>query len=393
MSKKRNLYALQFSYIGWGVFWGAWGVLLPQFKYDLALSDVAIGTTLMGISIGAIPAMLYGTKLIESRPKIALKILLIAFTATIILLSQATGFFSLLGLLVLLGMASGLLDVALNINVSNAEREHSEQLFQRMHGVFPLGVIVAAPLVGLARDAGISSQMILFAVSALMLPSIFLLSGDDINATDKSVDKNDKKAIGGIFYQVMQIGKNQAILLVSILIVVFLFLENALEQWSTLYMEQTYKSPASLASLAPSLYMTAIFVGRMAAHRFEGRVTLASFLMWGALGTSISFFVIAYSGSTYLTLLAIVVMGFMMAPLVPGLYGWISKNIAEKQRATILGGVTALSYLGYLLSPIFFGGVAEFSGLRMAWAALGVVSLLALVLIIVRSRYLLAGTH
>jgi len=76
MTKKRNIYALQLSYIGWGVFWGAWGVLLPQFKYDLGLSDVAIGTTLMGISIGAIPAMIYGTKLIEKRPEFALKILL-----------------------------------------------------------------------------------------------------------------------------------------------------------------------------------------------------------------------------------------------------------------------------------------------------------------------------
>jgi len=56
----------------------------------------------------------------------------------------------------------------------------------------------------------------------------------------------------------------------------------------------------------------------------------------------------------------------------------------------VLGGVTAFSYLGYLLSPIFVGGMAEFSGFRMAWAALGVVSLLALVLIVIRSRYLLA---
>jgi hypothetical protein len=77
---------------------------------------------------------------------------------SVLALGFARGPISLLILLIPLGMTSGLLDVALNVNVALAERRGGLPLFQRMHGAFPLGVVIAAPLAGLARDAGAGAR-------------------------------------------------------------------------------------------------------------------------------------------------------------------------------------------------------------------------------------------
>ncbi|MEL6682265.1 MAG: MFS transporter [Pseudomonadota bacterium] len=374
--------SLLLAYFSWGIFWGGWGVLIPQFKYDLGFSESALGFALMGISIGAMTAMMLGGKLVRNRPELALTVLLFAFACASVLLGEASGFVSLAICLVVLGMMSGLLDIALNINVFNTERSTGRALFQRAHGVFPLGVILASPMVGLARDAEIPTQAILWIIAAFMIPPLLLFysgtrrragpqatqtaGSDDANNWTEIFARRTVAGVGGI----------------CALIVIFLFLENAVEQWSTLFVEQSHATRAATASLTPSLYMAAIFVGRMAAHRWAHIITIDRALRWGAIGTAAGFVLMAFSQSIYVTLFLATIMGLFVAPIVPGLYSWISTHVGEDRRAAVLGLVTTLSYLGYLLSPVFVGGVASTAlGLDAAWVALGLVAVGAYVLI------------
>ncbi|WP_409524399.1 MFS transporter [Nitrincola sp. MINF-07-Sa-05] len=380
-SERAIVLSLLLSYFSWGVFWGAWGVLLPQFKYDLALSDAALGYALTGISIGAIAAMVLGGRLVKTSPAKALMVLLCAFACAVLLLGNASGFASLAGFLVVLGMMSGLLDIALNVNVSNAEKAFGRSLFQRAHGVFPLGVILAAPIVGVARDMNIYTDIILFVVAAFMVPPLALFYASSRHVSAMSREETSASNDGQALLRWSVPGAFAGISGIFALIVIFLFLENAVEQWSTLFVEQNLNSTATVASLTPSLYMAAIFVGRMAADRWEHVITIERTLHWGTIGTAAGFTLMAFSTSIYLTLALAAIMGLLVAPIVPSLYSWISTNVADDRRTTVLSFVTTLSYLGYLLSPVFVGSVASHAfGLRTAWFALGLVALVAYVL-------------
>lgn len=379
MSVQRTVIGLQAGYAFWGVFWGGWGVLLPQFRSDLMLTDATVGMTLMGISIGAIPAMLYGSGPIERRPELSLRLLFVLFSLSVLALGFAGNAFALLALLVVVGMTSGLLDVALNVNVALAEKKTGQRLFQKMHGAFPLGVIIAAPVVGLARDAEFSRATILAIIAALMLLPLLTGSAWETNPHAKA---DAASAFRSRLDQVRELARGRSLLLVSGLVIVFLFLEHAVENWSTLYMEVTYASTASIASLAPSFYMAALFVGRVIAHRLEERISLSQFLRWGGTGTALCLFAMAYGTSLWLTLGAVTLMGLFMAPLVPGLYGWIGRSVPEQHRGRVLGGVTAISYLGYLLSPVFVGGFGSILGLGAAWSMLGIIAALAAVAVV-----------
>ena len=384
MDERRTVLGLRLSYFFWGVFWGAWGVLLPLFKSNSNLTDGQIGTALSGISVGAIPAMLFGARLFERSPRFALQVLLCAFAAVAILLSQSVNFISFLLLLVLLGVASGLLDVALNVNVSNAELRHKRRLFQSMHGVFPLGVIIAAPLTGIGRDAGWSALQIFGLVSLLALVPVVLLG----RTAQAAIHRTSEGAGQSRLQPIVDILKDRALLVVTALIIVFLFLEHSVEQWSALFIEQAYGSQASISSLAPCLYMFTLFAGRMLVHRIEHKVGFARLLQVGAIGTTVLLVGVACSRSLYLSLAAFACMGLLMAPLVPGLYAWISKNTEERLRVRALSGVTALSYLGYLLSPLVFGGASSAGGLYQGWFAMALVSGLSLFVVLLESSRL-----
>jgi hypothetical protein len=234
MNERMTVLALRLAYFSWGVFWGAWGVLLPQFKLDLALSDAQIGSALAGVSVGAIPAMLLGAKMLERSPQAALRVLLCLFALAAVLLSQAVNFFTLLMLLVALGVASGLLDIALNVNVSDAELGYKRNLFHSMHGMFPLGVIIAAPLTGMARDLGVKTVGILGLVALLVFLPALLLRHRRLPARHIGVDggADAEKTAASRMQSIVTVLKNRSLLLASALIIVFLFLEHAIEQWS-----------------------------------------------------------------------------------------------------------------------------------------------------------------
>jgi fucose permease len=248
-----------------------------------------------------------------------------------------------------------------------------------MHGAFPLGVIVAAPLTGLGRDAGWTVLQMLAVVSVLACVPAVLLSRTARAHVDRASGQQRQPSRMDSIVPILQ---QRSLRVATTLIIVFLFLEHAVEQWSALHVEQTYASSASVSSLAPCLYMFTLFAGRMIVHRFEHRLGLPRLLQIGAIGTTVLLIGVACTGSLQVSLAAFSCMGLVMAPLVPGLYAWISQHTEERHRVRALSGVTALSYLGYLLSPLFFGGVSSSGGLSRAWLAMGVVSALAVAIVL-----------
>ncbi|MEV6346515.1 hypothetical protein [Actinoplanes sp. NPDC051851] len=94
----------------WGVFWGAWGALLPAVQDRIGGTLGDLGPALVAIPVGAIPAMAFAGRLARGRER-------------------------------------GALDVCLNMAVARADRRS----FQRVHAAFPVAVVVTAPLVGVVR--------------------------------------------------------------------------------------------------------------------------------------------------------------------------------------------------------------------------------------------------
>ncbi|MCA2219804.1 hypothetical protein [Nonomuraea aurantiaca] len=155
----------------WGGFWGSWSALLPAIKEQLGASTADLGLALSAVPVGAIPAMALAGRLAGGRERTALIAVTVAFALSVAAIAPVGSPVALGLTLLLVGMASGALDIALNLATGRAEREGGRRLFQAVHAAFPVAVIVAAPATGLARSLGMGTGAVLVTAAVIVLAS------------------------------------------------------------------------------------------------------------------------------------------------------------------------------------------------------------------------------
>jgi MFS family permease len=158
---------------------GTWAPRLAAIKSSLALSDGVLGTALVGLAVG----LLAGTRLagapvdrFGSRPVMRAGFPLLCATLLLPALAQsaATLFLGFLAL----GLASGMLDVAMNAQGVQVERHRRRPLLSGLHGFWSVGLGLGAGTATLAAAIG-AAPLLHFAVVATVLgvASVALMRG------------------------------------------------------------------------------------------------------------------------------------------------------------------------------------------------------------------------
>jgi MFS family permease len=346
----------------WGVFWGAWGGLLPAVQDQAGASTSSLGLALVAIPVGAIPAMALTGWLARRRERIALVVAALAFASSIAALGPVSSPAQLGVVLVLVGSTSGALDVCLNLMTARVERETGRSLFQSVHAAFPVAVVVAAPLAGLARQAGVSLAVILSTVavlvaavglSALRLPVGVRSSAGD--ATNRAVGQHPGRWLG------LAIGAVAACMLI---------IENAVEQWSAVLLEDFRHAPPVVASSGPAVYYLALTAGRLTAQAFP-RLHTRALLTIGAIGGGCSIALAALAPHAVPSLFFFALTGFAFGPLIPALLSHVANRDPD---GSTVATVTSVSYSGFVASPLIVAMLSNWVRLPAAVALLGLLA-------------------
>jgi MFS family permease len=117
--------------------------------------------------------------------------------------------------------------------------------------------------------------------------------------------------------------------------------------------------------------------GRLAGNRLLARWSERRLLVGGSLVSAVGTAVGAAAGNAPLALTGIVVAGAGCSVLAPTIISVAGGAARPQERATIVGSVTTLMYLGFLVGPAAVGGLAQLETLPIS---LGAVALLALLL-------------
>ena len=99
------------AFAAFGVFWGAWAVLLPAIKEQTGASVTALGVALLFVAAAALPAMFLTGLLIDRIGPRVLPFAATFFGLAVLLPGLAQSPLQLALALVLVGVASGALDV------------------------------------------------------------------------------------------------------------------------------------------------------------------------------------------------------------------------------------------------------------------------------------------
>ncbi|HYO53913.1 MFS transporter [Archangium sp.] len=365
---RRQIIAALAGMGAWGVFWGGWGALLPAIKVATGASDAVFGAVLFGVAAGALPAMLLFGPLVDRFGPWALMASLGLFGASIIPIAFANSPLSLALCLVGLGATSSAVDIALNARVAALEAATGRRLFNMAHAVFPLAVVLASPAVGLARQLGVGTTPILTALAAASLLAALSNTRDSLGVPVAAATKRPK------------FRPSRALLIAGAVAAGIHVIENAVEQWSAIFLEQDLGTQPAVASLGPATYMGMLFLGRVVAQKYGERLGDQRLLVITGLTAAAGMTLAATSSDPARALLGFGIAGFGMAAGIPTLFSLTARTVAPDARGTAIGTLTALAYTGYLFSPPLIGGIAERLSLRASWATLAGVSLLLLVL-------------
>ena len=392
------------AFTAFGIFWGTWGAALPAIRSHTGLSEGQLGTALLFVGLGALPAMLLtGRALDRFGPRLAAPLLAALGLAGLVVVMGARGMSSLVVGMLLVGALSGAADVAINTVSGQVEHDTARPVLTRAHGVFSLAVVAASLTSGLvlssgsaaASGAGAGSAGALgwaFAVAgaAVAVLSLLVWAGTTARPTRATspVRAVEEQAAMRTASQASQASPATLptpapgpALLTAPLVAVGLVgalayaTENAHQSWGAVFLTDTFTASAQTASWAPAVFAAAAAAARLTLaplSRTRPRVLLVT---GGAVACAGSL-VLATSTTVAIALLGLGIAALGTATLFPTLLSTSLRDVAPGRRGRATSVISTTAYLGFLLGPAYVGLLAEQVGLRGAVvgiAALAVV--------------------
>lgn len=294
---------------------------------------------------------------------------LLAFAVAAIALSLANGLTGLVLSFFLVGAASGALDIALNMRVSTIERLGLVRLFNKAHAMFPLALLVASPIVGLARNGGVEIGIIFACVAAILGAAALLEVIASKEVSSQNLASNSVASVQTVDTPAPQsrVTVSGLVLLLGLIAALGAFQEMAVQSWAAIFVETALGASAIIGGIAPAAFMLGLSGGRFAAHMLERRFEPMRLVVAAAIIGVPAFLLIAASSTWQMVLVGFVLAGIAVGPIEPTIFRAVTQRGTEGSRGKMLSVVTTIAYVGYLTSPPVLGSVAETLGWPALW--------------------------
>ena len=323
------------------MWWGAWASSLPAVKSNTGASSAQLGLALFAVSLASLPAMLLAGRLAHRRRLVPLS--LIVFGLAGMLPGLAGSPLGLFALMLLVGVGTGLLDVAINARASALETGRGVRVMDGLHAAFSGGVLVGGISAGLLRKAGADPWAILLGAGILLLLA--------------AAANRDPDALPAPASRRARLGR--PLLGIGLVLAIAFVVENGLETWSALFLERGLGSSPAVSGLGPGLFAGAMVTGRLLAQRFE-RTSVAGRMLFAGVASAAGLAIAATATSPAVALTGFVVAGGGLALSAPTLFGAAGRLGGGAAIST----VAVLGYLGFLCGPPLFGAVSGATSLR-----------------------------
>jgi len=249
--------------------------------------------------------------------------------------------------LAVVGIGTGLLDIAINAHAARLEALHGIRIMDGLHAAFSGGVLVGGISSGLLRRAGAHPAWILAGVG--LLTALTALA--NLGPYPPLAPRRRRARLA------------RPLLIVGLVLALAFLVENGLEAWSALFLERTFDSSPAISGLGPGLFAGAMLTGRLLAQKVEWPSVVGRMLVAG-LAAAAGLALAATAQQAGVALAGFVIAGGGLALSAPTLFGLAGRVGGEGGRGAALSAVAILGYLGFVAGPALIGAVSGASSLR-----------------------------
>lgn len=338
---------------------GSWLPRLPELKAAFGLSDGTLGLVLLGVPLGALAGLPLAAWLSTRMAPRGLNLrCMLAMLAAIALIGAASSAPGLAAILVVVGLATAAMDLAMNVAGFAVEERRGRPILSTCHGFFSIGM-AAGGLVGGAMvwaDVPVPLHLVLVNGAAL---GVFLL------------------ALPGLPDEAPRHGSDEprfawptrALAVPAIILFFALMAEGAMQDWSAVFLADVLRADGAVVGLG-----LAVFAGSMAAIRLMGdRLAqhhgTAVLLGGSGVVASAGLALLTAAPGTGAALAGFAVTGAGIALAAPVTFR-LAGRLSPGSPGVGVAAVATPGYLGFLLGPALMGLLAEVGGLRLSFAVL-----------------------
>lgn len=395
----RAAYAPYAAFAAFGMFWGAWGAGLPTLRTQAGVSDGQLGTALIFVGLGALPAMALTGGAVDRYGLRLVAWLLAALAGAGLLIAATADAMALLviGMLVV-GAASGAADVAINTLAGRAEHATAKPLLTRSHGLFSVGVVIASLSTGALLGAGLSLLAAFAVVTAAMLAltaaahrtstSLQLPAHHkdaDARADARQAAREQPTAPAGSGAApprgarvgaglLRRVSPTSPLLVVGLVAALAYAIENAHQSWGAVMLTDVLSASPQLAATAPATFAATAALARLGLAPLSRSHPTAMLLGGGTLAAAGSA-VLATAPAVAVALAGLVLAALGTATLFPTLLSRSLRGTDPAQHGRATSTVATTAYLGFLLGPAYVGLLADRSDLRGALVGVAALAL------------------
>jgi MFS family permease len=346
---------------------------LPRIQEMFSIDNGVVGLVLLSSSIGALIAMPFTGWLIIRNGSRRIVIFATFFYCSLIpFIYWMPTLSALIALFFVLGVSSGMLDVAMNSQAVMVEKQLNKPIMTSFHALFSIGMAIGAFAGSLFTEFSIGLFVHFTVISAASLIIVFVARYYLIH------DKPQSKETDEPAFRL----PNAAMVSVGVIAFCSMLGEGAMADWSTNYMERVANSGAALAPIGLSAFAIAMTIGRVlgdgARVRFGDRALMVGCGIVATIGIATSILFI----HPFAVIGGFFIVGIGLSAVVPIAYS-IAGHTKDLPPGVGLAMVTTVGYSGFLFGPPIIGFIAQWQNLRVA---LGLVAILFVLMTVLSSK-------
>jgi MFS family permease len=349
-----------------GFLCGSWAPQIPLLLPRLAITESTVGLLILLLGLGSIATMLTTGRLINhfGSKKICLAFASLSCLAFALLILAPTVPL-VVPAIILMGAAIGSMDVAMNANAVEIEKQLRRAVMSSSHGFWSLGGFLGSaagafliPRLSPAHHALIASAAALATVLAAA-PFLVTEPHHQNPATPKPKYTRPK---GFLIY------------LLGIMALFCMMPEGAVLDWSALYLNKQLHAPLSTAGLGFAFFSAAMAAMRFLGDRLRNRLGAVNTLRISCLTAAAGMLAAALAPHPALAIAAFTLAGLGIANTVPIAFS-AAGNQPNLSPGAGISTVTLIGYSGILIAPSSIGFAAEHIGFRLTYITLALLLL------------------
>ena len=260
------------TFITFGLFWGSWAVMIFNIQRTFALSDAELGLVLaLAIAVAGVSSAVMAHLADRVGARRLLWIALLAWSVLLVVMSAVQQRWAFVGALVLVEIAGGSIDTAMNAEASHRLMGNPAGLV-RFHALFNTGAIVGAAGAGLVLHAGLSWRWIWpgIAVVALVV-GVWTFTTD----SGQAIGNPEPAGHADRVHPVQRLRRDGLLILLAVFALAEIT-EGGVDTWGVLYLRNHLAAGVLLGAgayvvgqvvAATTRGAGSVFVGRLSARR------------------------------------------------------------------------------------------------------------------------------